>query len=312
MKRPSNTIRLNALLLGMLLLASCDDTFLETIQATTPPQPGDRGILRVSAVTANATTLRWQPATAKRKEAGPLSYAVYQSTLGDIGSAGQALANGILIMPWTPEVTSCPVERLRAGTVYYFNVLVRSGEGTPAAYAMVSIRTAGTGDITLFDGGKRTGELVDPRGTGSPREQVDGICSASPLASELDCDRVVAFISMGEDDGIADFPRRYGIPVDRRIQGPEEDVIAESWEALFNGDLLMTFGNAAVVEGEWWSGSDEAGRFTADAGCSGWTDGSHRSTGTAGAHNRKEPAWLSDRDRKCNNRLHLLCACWSN
>jgi hypothetical protein len=67
---------------------------------------------------------------------------VLRSTANDISTVAEAEANGVLVQDWTRDIASAEATGLSASTQYYFNVLVKDGEGNIAAYVSSSAMTA--------------------------------------------------------------------------------------------------------------------------------------------------------------------------
>ncbi len=105
---------------------------------STPPVPGNSGIMSTSLVTETTLTLDWTAATDDNDPPSDLEYKVYRSLFNNISTVAAAKANGTAVNGYTANIVTLGVTGLTAGTTYYFNVLVRDSGGNEAAYAGVS------------------------------------------------------------------------------------------------------------------------------------------------------------------------------
>jgi hypothetical protein len=122
--------------------------------------------------------------------------------------------------------------------------------------------------------------------------------------------RYHAFISISADDAIINFPLRYALPTNWRIQSFSGNIVAYNWADLFDGSINMKLQDAGVVDTYWWSGSKTDGSYDAENNCGGWTVGTNDKAGRTGAHNALDSDWIFERTRNCNNSLKLLCIGW--
>lgn len=317
-----------------LLLSSCfNDNFDRALQMESvplvafipvkdPPVPGNNGIITTGAVGATSIQLIWTRATDGETSQEDLAYRVYRSDYNNIRTPGEAEANGFPVTGWELDRVAVVADELAPGTNYYFNVVVRDGDGLMAAYITVSATTLSDA-VYFFSAGVFTGDLVNQvpepleetaaaRVVVPAREIIDGLCASARDRDypTLPCLNVRAFISVSSDDEIADMPVLYGIPTGRRVIGPGGDRIAADWWDLFDGSIDMTLAQAGIAGDQWWSGSDDEGRYMDGHSCDGWAGGFNTSSGMSGAHNHPDSRWLEFNDRNCNNPLALLCACW--
>ncbi len=322
-------------LTGAFLFAfSCiDDSFDRAIQfealpleAFLPhdgyPVPGNAGIITTGVISRETIQLSWEHATDQETPWEELEYRVYRSTMNDIMTPDDAEANGIGVTAWETGMTTVIAAELEAGATYYFNVVVRDGDGLRTAYTTVSATTSG-GVVYLFTAGKYNGDLAYQASSIASetealpvvvptRDTIDNLCvnARADNYSWLPCSNVRAFISVSDSDEIAGMPELHGIPANKRIIGSSGVEIAESWADLLDGSIAVTLKEAGIANDQWWSGSDNGGRYLADNSCGGWTDGTNSSTGMSGAHNRSNLEWIESAARNCNNQLDLLCSCW--
>lgn len=323
------------MLAGLFLLtASCfNDDFDRAIQmeavpliAFVPgegsPVPGNSGIITTGAIATTQIQLIWSRAMDRETPQEDLEYRVYRSDYNNIQTPEEADENGYPLTGWEQDEVVAVAAELDPGTTYYFNVVVRDGDGLMAAYITVSATTLSDA-VYLFSAGTFTGDLVNQvpgpaeatmatRVVIPARENIDDLCAYAKNHDHpaLPCLNVRAFISVSSDDEIADMPDLYGIPTGRHIIGPGGDRIAADWGDLLDGSIAMTLAEAGIAGGQWWSGSDDAGRYLDGNSCEGWTVGTNASSGMSGAHNHPDSRWLDFNDRSCNNPLFLLCACW--
>lgn len=286
------------------------------------PVPGNSGIITTGAVGTTSIQLIWTRATDNVTPTEDLDYRVYRSDYNNIRTPGEAEENGDPVTGWEQDEVVAVAAGLDPGRSYYFNVVVRDGDGLMAAYLTVSATTLSDA-VYLFTAGVFTGDLVNQvpgpaeatmatRVVIPARENIDDLCAYAKNHDypTLPCLNVRAFISISSDDEIADMPDLYGIPTGRRIIGPGGDRIAADWWDLFDGSIDMTLAQAGIAGDQWWSGSDDAGRYLDGNSCEGWNVGTSASSGMSGAHNQYNSRWLEFNDRNCNNPLSLLCACW--
>ena len=193
---------------------------------------------------------------------------------------------------------------------------MRDAEDNRAAYQTISVTTASDA-LYLFNAGSHTGKLTSMV-SASPRADIDAICENARMETYpyLPCGTVRAFISVSATDDIEGMASNYGVPLNKRIVGPSGVEIASNWLDLLDGSINETLNHADIAPNEWWSGSDEHGKYlplSSCAGCntcSGWTSETTTMTGMTGDHNKTDSAWMSDQLRRCDKKYFLLCACW--
>ena len=96
----------------------------------------------VENVTSVSVDLRWTEATDDATLPPDLEYRVCYSDMPDIGTAPEALANGIVARDWaTYSAPPTIITGLIPATPYFVNVLVRDGHGNMAAYMMEPVMT---------------------------------------------------------------------------------------------------------------------------------------------------------------------------
>ncbi|WP_068787213.1 RCC1 domain-containing protein [Paenibacillus phocaensis] len=131
---------------------------------TTPPQITD-GKLSINGITATEATVRWTKASDNLLASEALTYLLYVSEVGDLGTVSRIEKNGIPYGGFEPDKSTQLVTGLTEGTTYYFNVIVQDGAGNKSAYAMQSATTKWPAIYTLtYDGnGQTDGQApVDP------------------------------------------------------------------------------------------------------------------------------------------------------
>ncbi|OHD66763.1 MAG: hypothetical protein A2176_11065 [Spirochaetes bacterium RBG_13_51_14] len=318
--------------IGLLgLFASCfDDNFDSTMKLEALPYeilvtdignvagnpvPGNCGLITTLAE-STSIRLSWVRATDAKTPQSDLEYSLYRSSTNNISTPEQAELNGISLTGWSRDMITTVADSLTPGTTYYFNVIVRDSDGNRAAYITVSVVTLSDA-VYLFSTGPHTGALTTPT-TASARADVDSFCTAAKNSAypELPCINVHTFISISSSDYIAYMPKKFGLPVNRKIIGPTGVQIAADWYDLLDGTIADQLQNAGISDTYWWSGSDTAGSYLLAESCvgcntcSGWTVGTNASQGMTGAHNRTDPTWIADRGRNCNSELNILCVCW--
>jgi hypothetical protein len=131
-----------------------------------PPAAGGSGVLSFSGVTASAIQVGWQKATDNGSAQGTLSYTVVRSTSDNVRTVAEAQSNGTVVQDWTVDVAAVTASGLSAGTLYFFNTLVRDQGGNISAYtssprAAAMAATAPAYPLTVAAGGHG---LVDQNG----------------------------------------------------------------------------------------------------------------------------------------------------
>lgn len=138
------------LIMFTALLVSCnDDGFNDLIKyesiptvALIPqkghPIPGNEGIISVGSIIGTGCELSWTGASDTETASADLEYRVYRSGSNNISTAADAETNGTAMTAWIKNMTTSTITGLLPGSVWYFNVLVRDGDGNRSAYAAVS------------------------------------------------------------------------------------------------------------------------------------------------------------------------------
>ena len=112
------------------------------------PVAGASGALSFSATTTSSIRVSWVKGTDNVSAQAVLGYRVVRSLADDVGTVAEALANGTVVLDWTPDVATVNATGLASGTAYYFNVLARDEAGNTTAWVSGSRATAtGTGQI---------------------------------------------------------------------------------------------------------------------------------------------------------------------
>ncbi|MBN2159069.1 MAG: hypothetical protein JW807_06720 [Spirochaetes bacterium] len=281
------------------------------------PEPGGGGIITIGAKTETSIQLLWEQAEDIETPQEYLEYRLYLSEFNNIAAPDDAEEKGTVVEDWTPDLTAAAAYGLVAGRAYYFNVVVRDGEGNSAAYLTVHTMTQSDA-IYLFSAGLYQGNLTTMT-TSSPRADIDSYCISAKenIYPELPCLTVRAFISISPSDSIAAMPANFLVPTDRKIISTTGTELAPNWAGLFDGAINETLAKAGVAVNFWWSGSEANGEAAAAksvvpamTNCNGWKDGTNASTGRDGATNKTDDTWINEGDSNCNNSLNVLCACW--
>jgi hypothetical protein len=286
------------------------------------PVPGNGGIITTGVISTTSVQLNWTRAEDAQTAQGDLQYCVYRSSNNNISTPALAEANGTVVTGWTQDIVTAVANGLSPGTGYYFNVMVRDGDGNTAAYVTVSVTTQSDA-IYMFSAGTYTGNLVTPVTSStlaavSIRDTIDSLCVYAKSSSypSLPCLNVRAFISISTTDYIAAMPGNFSVPTNKGITGPTGIEIATNWSDLLDGSILENLKNADIAQNKWWSGSDSAGNYiSSDAcvacnTCSSWTDETNASQGETGIANKIDSTWIDDGSDNCDNSRHVLCVCW--
>ncbi len=284
------------------------------------PVPGNDGIITFASITDTAVNLIWSPAIDGKTPEDELSYKVVRSMSNNISTPEKADLNGTIITDWTPAITGTGSWGLIPGETYYFNVIVRDGDGLMAAYMTVSATTTAVNAVYLFSAGQHQGDFACS-GTFSSmavvlvvvpiRDMADSFCSNAKdtYYPALACSNVRAFISISSADSIADMPLNHSVPNTWEIRSVTGMIVASNWADLMDGTIDDQLQNLGVADDFWWSGSDTDGTAAAD-NCDSWSTGTIEAQGVMGAHNRTSDQWLHWSSTNCNTSRHVLCLCW--
>jgi YVTN family beta-propeller protein len=117
---------------------------------TTPPTPGNSGILTTSGITTSAITVNWTAATDDVDAPAALEYLLYYSTANNLGSVVAIEANGTPVGTYAANITTQTATGLTSGTTYYFAVIVRDVMGNKAAYGVVSGVTSSISSFVAY------------------------------------------------------------------------------------------------------------------------------------------------------------------
>ncbi len=123
--------------------------------------------IRITDLTENSMTLNWNPATDPDNPAGEpykgIEYRVYMSAKDNISTLEDTDSHGRVVLDWAEDLNFFQVEGLTPSTAYYFNVVVRDGDGVKEIYDVVEGRTkesiAGL-SMLRYDGNGATGGVV--------------------------------------------------------------------------------------------------------------------------------------------------------
>lgn len=273
------------------------------------PVPGNSGAITITLLASGDVHLRWERASDTVYPASKLRYCAYYSNANSIATVEGAEMFGTPASDYAEDVTSITIKNLKEGTQYYFNILVATPDNRKAAYSATSIVIPGT--IYLYATIKTyRGNMAEL--AASARLVLDSYCE--PLknisTNDVPINRFRAFISITENDAIANFPTLYNVPTNWKICSISKKVIAYSWYDLLDGSINTKLEAAGVSDSFWWSGSFFDGQFDPTNNCQYWTNGTNKALGKAGAHNALDESWISGDTRNCNNALKLLCIGW--
>lgn len=98
------------------------------------PNPGNSGLIVSTDQTTSSVTLNWTAATDDITLQAGLEYQVYYSMSNNISTVSACEANGNPFGAYAANITTKEVTGLTAGTLYYFNVLVKDEAGLKSAY----------------------------------------------------------------------------------------------------------------------------------------------------------------------------------
>jgi len=108
---------------------------------STPPVPGNNGIITTSIVNSDSITLNWTEGNDDSTITGDLQYAVYESLSDNINTAVDCKNYGTLIQDYTPNLTAIWITGLLVNVTYYFNVVVKDSAGNQSVYAVTKEST---------------------------------------------------------------------------------------------------------------------------------------------------------------------------
>ncbi len=136
-----------------VLVQSCfDDDFDKTMKLETlpfipsipedgRPVPGNGGIITTGTVTDTSLEISWTRGGDDLTPQTDLEYRVYRSLSNNISTPALAEDNGTIVIDWAQDIVTALADGLMSGTTYYFNVVVRDGDGYTAAYMTISVTT---------------------------------------------------------------------------------------------------------------------------------------------------------------------------
>jgi hypothetical protein len=108
---------------------------------TTPPVPGNSGLLSFGPIFTDQLKVNSTEATDNGTAAGDLIYRYYYSLSANIADVTGCETNGLLDEDWMSYSASEWIQGLSTGTLYYFNILVKDQSGNKAVYTMGSQMT---------------------------------------------------------------------------------------------------------------------------------------------------------------------------
>ena len=176
--------------------------------AGTSPVPGNSGKIDSRDLRIDSVGLTWELAGDIDTPQEGLEYRVWYSTASSLDTPDDMECNGIPAGDWARNINSRSIINLTPLTRYWFNVMVRDGDGNRSAYGKISIETPGDTAPVPGNGG-------------------------AILADNIDGTRLTLIWTEAEDDLTPRESLRYSIYVsDSANIGVVEDVLAR-------GTLLM-------------------------------------------------------------------------
>jgi hypothetical protein len=108
------------------------------------PTAGGGGALTFSDVETTSIRVSWQAGSDDNSDT--LQYRTVRSTSDNVRTVADALAHGTQVMNWTANASTANATGLSAGTMYWFNTLIRDEAGNMGVYGSSSQAT-GTGPL---------------------------------------------------------------------------------------------------------------------------------------------------------------------
>lgn len=159
-----------------------------------------------------------------------------------------------------------------------------------------------------------TADLGTAGGTvGNGRSGADNLCAAARSGFTFPDNtgsNVRGFTSISSSDSIANMPSNYGIPLNKPIKGPTDNVIQTNWVNLMSGAIMtdLTTAGVMIVSTGWWSFSSGTGSFDATNNCTGGT--TTGGLGTGGSSGSVTTTWMGSSAVSCGSSYYLLCVCY--
>ncbi len=155
--------------------------------------------------------------------------------------------------------------------------------------------------ILYNNGTATTGQIA--ASLGDVRSAADALCAAEKPAGYTNAR---ALISVQDSDEIRDMPGNYNVPVGREIRSKSDQIIADTWNELLDGDIEIELENAGMNVSAWYSGSNSDGSLSSN-NCSNWTSASNLADGQIGRDDQVDNRWISDGNFSCDFDFQLLC-----
>ncbi len=156
---------------------------------TSPPTPGNSGIITTTSVVSSSLTLNWTEASDDTNSHACLQYLAYYSVSDNLNSVEDCEANGIEIGDYESGIISRNVSGLSEATAYYFNVVVKDTWGKKEAYSAVIQITSNVSDTQPPTPGNSGSITAVATGTESITlnwdESVDDTTSTSELQYQV-------------------------------------------------------------------------------------------------------------------------------
>lgn len=110
-----------------------------TLPDTTPPVPGNNGIITAENITGSSVTFTWSPASDPDDDPATLRYEVCQSSVKKLSSVNGC--ERALIQMVAANVTTFTATGLQPATRYHFNVVAEDPAGNKVAYVPLTQKT---------------------------------------------------------------------------------------------------------------------------------------------------------------------------
>lgn len=163
--------------------------------------------------------------------------------------------------------------------------------------------------VHVFRGPMTNGNVLALGPLPSARANADSHCYNTPLYP-IECSQAHAFASFNDNDELRDMVAVYGIPPSLPVVGPNDTLIDDNFQAMFDGSLqnsLTDSGVFAELE-NFWTGSNADGSAT-EINCDGWSSSESGDYGAVG-NGSQTTNWTWSQSGSCAGMMYLVCVCW--